>query len=46
MVLAVGVIAPLVGAGTARADTGTEEPPCGEEEEYEIPDGIGSAPWW
>jgi hypothetical protein len=44
LVLAAGVIAPLVSASTAHADTGTEEPPG--EEEYEIPDGIGSAPWW
>jgi hypothetical protein len=45
LILAAGVIAPLVSAGTAHADTGTEDPPPAEEE-YEIPDGIGSAQWW
>lgn len=42
--LAAGVIAPLIGTGTAHADSGTEGQPGSEE--YEIPDGIGSAPWW
>jgi hypothetical protein len=45
LVLAAGVIAPVVGTGTAHADTGAEDPPGGEEE-YEILDGIGSAQWW
>ena len=40
LVIAAGVIAPLVvGAGAAHADEDT-----GGEEEYEIPDDIGSAP--
>ena len=43
LVIAAGVLAPLVvGAGAAHADSDTG----GEEEEYEIPDDIGSAPWW
>jgi hypothetical protein len=48
VVLAVGFIAPLVGTGTAHADTGTDGTTQGatEDEEYEIPDGIGSAQWW
>lgn len=43
--LAAGVLVPLVGTGTARAETGagTTSP---SSEEYEMPDGIGSAPWW
>lgn len=43
--LAAGVLIPLVGTGMARAEsgTGTTSP---SSEEYEIPDGIGSAPWW
>jgi hypothetical protein len=45
LVFAAGVIAPLVGTGTARADSGSDDPPGGEEE-YEIPDGIGSVAWW
>lgn len=41
LVIAAGVIAPLVvGAGAAHAE---DDP---EEEEYEIPDDIGSSPWW
>lgn len=42
--LATGVLLPLIGTGTANADSGTESQPASEE--YEIPDGIGSAPWW
>ena len=47
LALAAGVIAPLVvganvGAAHADSDTGGYD----EEEEYEIPDDIGSAPWW
>ena len=45
LVIAAGVIAPLVvGAGAAHADSDTGG--YDEEEEYEIPDDIGSAPWW
>jgi hypothetical protein len=40
------VITSLIDTGTTRPNTGTEDPPPGEEEEYEIPDGIGSAAWW
>ena len=43
--LATGVLVPLIGTGTAHADSGTTDSQPGGEE-YEIPDGIGSAPWW
>ena len=43
LVIAAGVIAPLVVAGAAHADSDTGG--YDEEEEYEIPDDIGSAPW-
>jgi hypothetical protein len=42
--LAAGLLGPAVFTRTVRADSGTEDPPGSEE--YEIPDGIGSAPWW
>jgi hypothetical protein len=45
MVLTAALTAPLVcGAGTAYADSGTED--GADVEDYEIPDDIGSAPWW
>lgn len=42
--LAAGVLIPFLGAGTARADSGGETAPATEE--YEMPEGIGSEPWW
>ena len=45
LVFAAGVITPLViGAGAAHADSGTGGGT--EEQDYEIPDDIGSIPWW
>ena len=38
------LLVPLIGAGAARADDGTDGQPA--DEEYEIPEGIGSQPWW
>jgi hypothetical protein len=42
--VAAALLVPLIGAGAARADDGTDGQPA--EEEYEIPEGIGSEPWW
>ena len=46
LAVAAGVVGPMVtfGAGSARADSSSEDDPMGEG--YEIPDGIGSIPWW
>jgi hypothetical protein len=50
LALAAGVFGPLIGASAASADTATSTVGASDgrlaEEEYEIPDGIGSAPWW
>ena len=41
LMFAAGVLTPLVvGVGAAHADGDTDG------EEYEIPDDIGSVPWW
>jgi hypothetical protein len=47
--VAAGIVGPFIGAGVAHADAeetdrSTDSQPA--EEEYEMPEGIGSEPWW
>ena len=45
--LTTAVVAPLaIGAGTGAAYADSGDGGSSEDEKYEIPDDIGSTPWW